>query len=128
MCLGIKSIRTSITGFPLPNPRSVSARVHKDIPKPHRTDISFMFAAFGQLIDHDLTLTAETKGDQSFIVVIMDFGLLDIIIYFSFNEQIQLLDKKLNVVREQFIRIVYQSTYQLMTNFSWAVIVKGVLT
>lgn len=60
--LGIKSIRTSITGFPLPNPRSVSARVHKDIAKPHRTDITFLFAAFGQLIDHDLTLTAETKG------------------------------------------------------------------
>ncbi|CAI6360862.1 unnamed protein product [Macrosiphum euphorbiae] len=58
---GIKSIRTSITGFPLPNPRSVSARVHKDIARPHRTDITFLFAAFGQLIDHDLTLTAETK-------------------------------------------------------------------
>lgn len=59
---GIKSIRTSITGFPLPNPRSVSARVHKDIARPHRTDITFLFAAFGQLVDHDLTLTAETKG------------------------------------------------------------------
>ncbi|XP_050520444.1 peroxidase-like [Daktulosphaira vitifoliae] len=58
---GIKSFRTSITGFPLPNPRSISARIHRDLPKPHRTDISFMFAAWGQLIDHDLTLTAETK-------------------------------------------------------------------
>lgn len=128
MCLGIKSIRTSVTGFPLPNPRSVSARVHKDIPRPHRTDISFMFAAFGQLIDHDLTLTAETKGNQSLIVVIIDFVFLDTIIYFSFNVQIQSLDKKLNVVRERLIRIVYRLTYQLMTNFSWAVIVKGVST
>lgn len=64
--IGIKSIRTSVTGFPLPNPRSISARVHKDAPRPHRSDISFMFAAFGQLIDHDLTLTAETKGTGEF--------------------------------------------------------------
>ncbi|CAH0392630.1 unnamed protein product [Bemisia tabaci] len=54
-----------IEKFSLPNARTVSAQVHKDVQKPTYRDVNFMFAAWGQLIDHDLTLTAETKDPVS---------------------------------------------------------------
>ncbi|KAJ9601338.1 hypothetical protein L9F63_000476, partial [Diploptera punctata] len=57
---GISELRANRAGFPLPNPRVVSAHVHRD-EGPHDHAVSLMFAAWGQLMDHDLTFTAETK-------------------------------------------------------------------
>uniref|UniRef100_A0A146LIQ2 Peroxidasin n=1 Tax=Lygus hesperus TaxID=30085 RepID=A0A146LIQ2_LYGHE len=53
--------RVGRDGFPLPPARLVSTTVHGDTSTKHAHLISFMFPAWGQLIDHDLTLTAETK-------------------------------------------------------------------
>ena len=60
MLTGISELRPNRAGFPLPNPRVVSAHVHRD-EGPHDHAVSLMFAAWGQLMDHDLTFTAETK-------------------------------------------------------------------
>ncbi|GFG31758.1 hypothetical protein Cfor_04198 [Coptotermes formosanus] len=57
---GVSEPRANREGFPLPNPRVVSAHVHRD-EGPHDHAVSLMFAAWGQLMDHDLTFTAETK-------------------------------------------------------------------
>ncbi|XP_075210101.1 salivary peroxidase/catechol oxidase-like [Lycorma delicatula] len=58
---GISELRQGLDGFPLPPARAVSSRVHKDFSKEHDHIVTIMFVAWGQLIDHDLTLTAETK-------------------------------------------------------------------
>ncbi|XP_014255974.1 lactoperoxidase-like isoform X2 [Cimex lectularius] len=57
--------RAGRDGFPLPSPRLVSSTVHADTSTRHEHRISFMFPAWGQLIDHDLTLTAETKDPDT---------------------------------------------------------------
>ncbi|XP_069705642.1 peroxidase-like isoform X2 [Periplaneta americana] len=57
---GVSELRVNRAGFPLPNPRVVSAHVHRN-EGPHDHAVSLMFAAWGQLMDHDLTFTAETK-------------------------------------------------------------------
>jgi hypothetical protein len=61
---GVSEPRVNIEGFPLPNPRVLSVHVHRD-EGPHDHAVSLMFAAWGQLTDHDLTFTAETKGRPS---------------------------------------------------------------
>jgi hypothetical protein len=60
-CTGVSELRVNREGFSLPNPRIVSAHVHRDEGR-HDQAVSLMFAAWGQLLDHDLTFTAETKG------------------------------------------------------------------
>lgn len=62
LCTGISSPRLGSDDFPLPAARHVSARVHRDASQRHEHGVTFMFAVWGQLVDHDLTLTAETKG------------------------------------------------------------------
>ncbi|KDR12477.1 Peroxidasin, partial [Zootermopsis nevadensis] len=57
---GVSEVRADREGFSLPNPRVVSAHVHRD-EGTHDRAVSLMFAAWGQLVDHDLTFTAETK-------------------------------------------------------------------
>jgi len=47
-------------GYKLPSPRSVSAHIHRDEGL-HDHAITIMAVAWGQAIDHDMTLTAETK-------------------------------------------------------------------
>ena len=44
----------------MPSPRAVSAHVHRDEGL-HDHAITIMTVAWGQAIDHDLTLTGETK-------------------------------------------------------------------
>ncbi|BES88141.1 Animal haem peroxidase [Nesidiocoris tenuis] len=61
----ISEPRVGREGFPLPPPRLVSTTVHGDTSTAHAQLISFMFPAWGQLIDHDLTLTAETKDPET---------------------------------------------------------------
>ncbi|XP_063244152.1 peroxidase-like [Bacillus rossius redtenbacheri] len=57
---GVSEPRAARTGFPLPNARAVSALVHRDASK-HDHTVTFLFVVWGQLVDHDLTLTAETR-------------------------------------------------------------------
>ena len=47
----------------LPNPRSVSTVVHPDVDIPSDA-ITHMFVIFGQLLDHDMTLTAESELEE----------------------------------------------------------------
>ncbi|XP_024215027.2 myeloperoxidase [Halyomorpha halys] len=61
----ISEPRVARDGSPLPLERLVSTRVHADISKRHDLRVSFMFPAWGQLVDHDLTLTAETKDPET---------------------------------------------------------------
>lgn len=52
---------TSVTGVPLPNPRTVSALIHPDISNLH-TRYTLMVMQFAQFVDHDLTMTPIHKG------------------------------------------------------------------
>ncbi|XP_068081797.1 peroxidase isoform X2 [Anabrus simplex] len=61
---GVSEPRAGRNGFPLPNPRSVSAHVHRD-GEAHDHAVTFLFVAWGQLLDHDLTFTAETKDPNT---------------------------------------------------------------
>ena len=61
LCLiGIDVPRSSRGPHSLPSPRAVSAHVHRDEGL-HDHAITIMTVAWGQAIDHDLTLTGETK-------------------------------------------------------------------
>ncbi|KAK9507071.1 hypothetical protein O3M35_008894 [Rhynocoris fuscipes] len=57
----ISEPRVSKDGYPLPLVRLVSTMVHADKPIRHQHTVTFMFASWGQLVDHDVSLTAETK-------------------------------------------------------------------
>ncbi|KAG8272474.1 hypothetical protein J6590_040629 [Homalodisca vitripennis] len=61
---GISSPRVGSDDFPLPPARHVSSKMHRDTSQKHEHGVTFMFAAWGQLTDHDLTLAAETKGNR----------------------------------------------------------------
>jgi peroxidase len=57
---GISAPRKAVSGRDLPSPRQVSALMHRD-EKIHEHSINILFIAWGQFIDHDMTLTAETE-------------------------------------------------------------------
>lgn len=57
---GIETPRLSLTGKTLPTPRLTSSNCHHDEGW-HDHAITIMLVAWGQFIDHDITLTAETK-------------------------------------------------------------------
>lgn len=59
---GIDEPRTGYDGYPLPSARVVSAHLHRDEGR-HDHAVTIMTVAWGQAIDHDMTLTAETKGE-----------------------------------------------------------------
>ncbi|XP_042243457.1 peroxidase-like isoform X2 [Homarus americanus] len=61
---GIDAPRVGAGGYPLPSPRVVSAHLHRDEGL-HDHAITIMTVAWGQAIDHDLTLTAETKEPRT---------------------------------------------------------------
>ncbi|XP_059469359.1 peroxidase-like [Neocloeon triangulifer] len=58
---GVGIPRRSVTGKPLPNARYVSSRVHRDLGL-HDHAVTLMFLAWGQILDHDVTFTAEAKN------------------------------------------------------------------
>ncbi|XP_065335195.1 chorion peroxidase-like [Cloeon dipterum] len=58
---GVGQPRRSVSGRPLPNARLVSATVHRDLGF-HDHAVTLMFLAWGQLLDHDVTFTAEAKN------------------------------------------------------------------
>jgi hypothetical protein len=55
---GISAPRISVTGRQLPSARLVSAHVHRDEGF-HDHALTFLFVAWGQFTDHDITLTSE---------------------------------------------------------------------
>lgn len=57
---GISAPRASVTGYPLPSTRDVSVNMHKDEGY-HDHAVTILLVIWGQFIDHDITLTAETK-------------------------------------------------------------------
>ena len=75
---GISAPRVSSGGFPLPNTRKVSSMIHKDsgntvtnsqllnnlVPGFHDHAVTVMLVAWGQFMDHDFTLTAETRASE----------------------------------------------------------------
>ncbi|XP_055548118.1 uncharacterized protein LOC129731820 [Wyeomyia smithii] len=59
---GISQPRSiSVSGSPLPNPRSISALIHPDISNLH-TRYSLIVMQYAQFLDHDLTMTPIHKG------------------------------------------------------------------
>jgi len=56
---GINSPRISTSGRELPSPRLISSGAHRDVNR-HEHSISILLVAWGQFVDHDITLTAET--------------------------------------------------------------------
>lgn len=61
---GISAPRASVTGFPLPSTRLVSSNLHRDEGF-HDHAVTILLVAWGQFIDHDITLTAETKDPRT---------------------------------------------------------------
>ena len=62
---GVSAPRVSSSGFPLPSPRAVSTSVHQDDGF-HDHAVTVLMVAWGQFMDHDLTLTAETRSVDIF--------------------------------------------------------------
>ncbi|KOB71135.1 Chorion peroxidase [Operophtera brumata] len=62
--LGISSPRGSVTGDPLPSARDVSITVHRPS-YAHDSAFTVMLAVWGQFVDHDITSTALSKGQNS---------------------------------------------------------------
>ncbi|CAG0890251.1 unnamed protein product [Darwinula stevensoni] len=61
---GVDAVRAASDGSPLPPVRLVSTAIHGD--KGHHDHAAtLMLVAWGQAIDHDITLTAETKNEQN---------------------------------------------------------------
>ncbi|XP_017781292.1 PREDICTED: thyroid peroxidase-like [Nicrophorus vespilloides] len=58
---GVQSPRASLLGFPLPSPREISIRVHRDRDVEMST-VTMMFMQWGQFLDHDVTSTAQTRA------------------------------------------------------------------
>lgn len=60
--IGVSLPRISVTGDQLPTARFVSTFIHRDLGF-HDHAVTVFLPAFGQLIDHDMALGAETKGN-----------------------------------------------------------------
>ncbi|XP_052737519.1 peroxidase isoform X2 [Bicyclus anynana] len=61
---GISSPREGVDGASLPSARDVSVTVHRPS-YAHDTQFTVMLAVWGQFIDHDITATALSKGENS---------------------------------------------------------------
>lgn len=58
---------SSVTGTPLPSPRTVSTVIHPDISNLHNR-YTLMVMQFAQILDHDLTMTPIHKGKHCVII------------------------------------------------------------
>ncbi|KAJ2940746.1 hypothetical protein O0L34_g14857 [Tuta absoluta] len=61
---GISSPRQGVDGAPLPSARDVSVTVHRPS-YAHDSQFTVMLAVWGQFVDHDITATALSKGENS---------------------------------------------------------------
>ncbi|ROT69525.1 hypothetical protein C7M84_012292 [Penaeus vannamei] len=58
---GIEALRESVREGALPNPRKISATVHRSLNRPSYK-ITMMVMQWGQFLDHDITATAQSRG------------------------------------------------------------------
>lgn len=56
---------TSVSGRPLTNPRTISRLLIQDSDRPHAT-LNLLFMQFGQLLTHDVTMSASITTRMSF--------------------------------------------------------------
>eukprot|EP00095_Tigriopus_kingsejongensis_P001646 snap_masked-scaffold801_size95070-processed-gene-0.1 protein:Tk01646 transcript:snap_masked-scaffold801_size95070-processed-gene-0.1-mRNA-1 annotation:"hypothetical protein DAPPUDRAFT_224067" len=61
---GISAPRISVSGYPLPSARLVSTNTHAGDEK-HDHAVTLLLVAWGQYIDHDITLSAEVKDPHT---------------------------------------------------------------
>ena len=66
---GVSEPRASVTGRELPTARLVSTLTHKDLGF-HDHAVTVYLPAWGQLIDHDMAMGAESKGRLATIELI----------------------------------------------------------
>ncbi|EEC08706.1 peroxinectin, putative [Ixodes scapularis] len=68
---GINAPRThGISGNPLPNPRLVSIGIRQSPPDPrYRRTHTHLFMAYGQLIDHDMSLSPDARGPNGTLLM-----------------------------------------------------------
>jgi hypothetical protein len=59
----VSAPRASVSGYPLPSARAVSKNLHKDEGF-HDHAVTLALVAWGQFVDHDMTLTSETKDPR----------------------------------------------------------------
>lgn len=77
---------TSVTGAPLPNPRTVSRLLLVDVDRPHPT-INLLLMQFGQFITHDVTQSASvTTSMLQFIEIRMCSGIHFTLIFHFTNK------------------------------------------
>ncbi|XP_008203085.1 myeloperoxidase [Nasonia vitripennis] len=57
----IQSIRSSVTGAPLPSAREISDYIHVDRDAP-LTSVTHMLMQWGQFLDHDITATGQSRA------------------------------------------------------------------
>ena len=82
---GVSAPRASITGYPLPSTRMVSINMHKDEGY-HDHAVTILLVIWGQFIDHDITLTAETKVIHDTLLVSnvkLFYSICDLYTYFQ---------------------------------------------
>ncbi|XP_043246225.1 peroxidase-like [Amphibalanus amphitrite] len=60
---GVSAPKDVLAGLPLPSPRRVSGTLHNDQGR-HDHAVTVMLVAWGQMIDHDMTFTAEVKPKE----------------------------------------------------------------
>lgn len=58
---GISEPKKSVDGGDLPSARIVSFMMHHDVSE-HHSHINILLVFWGQMIDHDMTLAAQTLG------------------------------------------------------------------
>ena len=61
---GVSAPRVSVTGSPLPSPRLISRAVHTDDGF-HDHAVTIFLVFWGQFMDHDMSLTSETKDPKT---------------------------------------------------------------
>ena len=61
---GVSAPRVSVTGSPLPSPRLISRAVHTDDGF-HDHAVTIFLVFWGQFMDHDISLTSETKDPKT---------------------------------------------------------------
>lgn len=69
---GQSAPRVSITGYPLPNPRVLSAVVHRDLNYP--ATYTHMVMQYGQFFAHDITFTPSSRTKEGKMIQCCPFG------------------------------------------------------
>ena len=74
---GVSAPRAAASGLELPTTRYISAMHHRDMGY-HDHAVTVFLISWGQAIDHDMTFTADTKGQQSILCIHLRLSLFSI--------------------------------------------------